>query len=470
MTQVPLVCALAILLIVYWDQLATGSAATPLAIGSLTLAAVVAVTTARSCHDLLNPLTVVLGLCLLRIGLPAFLLLAGSAPSSEFLVGYSISREDLLRGEGIAAAGVLGVVLGWYACPVTPAGRVFERIHRFAGRIRNDPRIMPAAVVVFGAGLLAMVMYLTVNFGDPLSAAASGVARGNTAPGTSRYGFAAVGLLTASATILVLHLGLRPEMSRIVVFAPAFAAMTVLTVLGGRTIAITPVVLAAVGVHYLRGWESPRKRSRPVRRRGAAMIVGASLAVLLIGYGAFVPQYRGGAGVSALSQAFSAEGLREYANFAIWTEFGMIQNYALADELGAGALQGATYPGVLGLTGSLLGLEGEVVGSALVDPFRTGGSWGVFTGLVPDVFVNSGLTLALVAAVLFGAVLRAEYVGFRRSGPTLGATLLHLLVLWTMIGVYFESILVAPSQFEITLPSLLLIVLVASIFPQRLRA
>lgn len=464
--RVPVLCVLLAFLVLFWDRLTEDAAFGVPSLAVLALAAVVAARAVGEFHDGLNSLTILLALCLLRIGLPAVLLEVSHLPRGTFLRDFGLTQEALLRGEQLAAGGTLAVIVGWYACPAWLAG-LAARLHGFIGQeLPADPRLLPSGMVAFGAGLLAALVYLVLNFGDPLAAATSGVARGSSLPGTSRYGFAAVGLLITSAVILAIYLGQRPGVSAPVAASPALLATVVLTIFGGRVGALTPLVLALIGIRYV-GTRARGIQRRSGLRAARATAVVAILATLLFAYVAFVPQYRGGNGISAA--ALTASELQAYGEYSVWTEIGTIHPYALADRLGPGSLKNRTYPEVLGAIAPLLGVERERPGRVMVERFGPSGfdtAWGFQTGLIVDVFTNTSLVAALLAGVLFGLVLRAEYTGFRRAGPTVGSVFLHCFLLWTLIWVYFESIVVLPSQIQVVLPITLLILLGARLLPE----
>jgi hypothetical protein len=464
--DVPVACGVAILLILYWDRLATGASARTLSFVVFALAVIVAVAAARSLRDGLNSITVLLALCLVRIAAPAVILVFSDIPQDTFLTPFGVTRADLVDGQQLAAIGMLSVIVGWYACPAVLA-RGATRLHRFAGRtLTADRRIAPSAAFAFGAGVVAALIYLTISFGNPFAAALSGVARGSSVPGASRYGFAAVGLLITSALVLTLHLATRPTVPRVLIFAPALVAGSILTIFGGRIGALTPLGLSGIGIFYLRRArlaETPQRGTRLTRILAIVVLVGG----LVFAYFSFVAAYRGGSGAGAVRTALSGEALRDYAKSSMWTEIGTLHSYALAERLGGGTMAGSTYPEVLGFVGQALGLHGERPGQVIVKDFGPpfDSSWGFHTGLVVDVYVNSGLVWCLLAGILFGALLRAEYVGFRRASAGFGSTFLHCLCLWTLIWVYFESVIVLPTQFQLALPTVALIILGAHVLP-----
>jgi hypothetical protein len=207
------------------------------------------------------------------------------------------------------------------------------------------------------------------------------------------------------------------------------------------------------------------------RRRGARLTRLLAIAVLVGGlvfaYFSFVAAYRGGSGAGAVRTALSGGGLRDYANSSMWTEIGTLHSYALAERLGAGEMHGSTYPEALGFVGQVLGLHGDRPGQVIVKDFGPpfNSAWGFHTGLIVDVYTNSGLIWCLISGILFGAVLRAEYVGFRRANAGFGSIFLHCLCIWTLVWVYFESLIVLPTQFQLALPTVALIILGARALP-----
>ena len=462
--------ALAAALVVFWAFTTASNAAEAPSYIVLLFGATVAVRTAVVSRDPLNPLSVIVGLATLRFGLPALQLLNPRfiSPVDTAAGEFNLSRDELLAGLELAAFGVLGTVAGWYMCPQSLIASC-ERGHLALRRwFKPGISVITSSWVAFAAGIAATLAYLTISFGDPFAAALSGVARGGSAPGSSAYGFGAVGLLLTSALVLVVARARDRDRSAVAILGPALAATAVMTVFGGRVIALTPMALGAIALFYLRRWGSPAIE-RP-RRRTIKIGVVAAVVALLVGYIAFVPQYRGGGGVTAISSVFSQGTLRQYGEFSLWTEFGSLHQYALAVRLGEGTLDGGTYPEMLGLAGHFLGFEGDRPGNVLVERLGPGdyqSTWGFQTGLVVDVFLNSGLFAAVLAAVAFGILIRGEYEGFRRAGPSEASVFVHCLILWTAIWVFFESVVVLPSQLQVALPIVVVILVVSKLLRRR---
>jgi hypothetical protein len=464
---VPLLCALAALLLLEWNGLATTGDIGFLPYVNVAIAVVGAVAAARASKDGFNSLTVMLGLCLLTIGLP-FLALAIVLPDSEFLRSFGLSVDDLRDGAHLATAAMLGVVLGWHACPMWLTG-LFGRAHAWAATwLRDDPRLLPSGIVGFAAGCTAFVIFLMLNFGDPVSAVSSGVARGQVAPGTSRYGLAASAFLTTSSVLLGLQLGRRWG-RRAIVFAPALGAGALLTVFGGRLVALTPLILTIIGVRYLSPSPAPESRAPRQRPLFATAGIGMLVVVGVISFMAFVPQYRG-TGPTTVTGSLGVSAVTQYFESRVWVELSDLHPYALALRLGEGALDGSTYYEMFGPVGELVGLDGERPGGVIVRQFipgQSGATWGIQTGLIVDVFVNTGMTGALLVTLLFGAILRADYVGFNATRRAFGSIFLHCLILWTMVLVYFESVVSFLSLIQVALPIALLISILARLLPLR---
>lgn len=467
----PVACALAITLLLYWDAIARGSneLRSAFAAGVLIFAIFVAVRAARSSGDAFNPLTVLLVMCIVRLGLPA-VLLRFTEPPVGTVPNFGLSKAELEGGEQLAMIGVLSVLVGWYVCPAALTSGATRLYHWVDRMLREDPRLRPSATCAFGLGIVAIGISLTLSFGNPVIAAISGSARSGAAPGTSRFTFVAIALLTTSSVVIALHLARRRTSSPWAVYLPALLATALLTILGGRITALTPLFLAVVGVRYIRQDRTPATpRPSGASRRAKVAVASVALGIVLLGYVAFVPQYRGGEGASALGKTFDVETLSSYGQNTIWIELGQLYPYALAPRVGGGAMHGSTYPEVLGLAGSLAGIHGErpgIVLAQLSGRSSAADQWGFQTGLPIDIFLNSGLTIALLGGILFGAVLRAEYVGFRRAGPNFGSTFIHCLALSTMIWVYFESLIVLTSQFLVSIPILVLIFLGIRLLPE----
>jgi hypothetical protein len=466
LAAVPIGCGLAAAVVLYWYALTLDLAPRAVSFVAFLILAVIGVRAAVTSGDLLNPLSILLALFVLRIAVPAMTVTQPEPPDSRLLADFHVGPQELITGQHLASIGTLAIALGWYATPTAATG-LAAGIHRWANRsLRPDPRALPIAVLAFACGIAATILFLALSFGDPLAAAFTGVARNNAAPGTSRYSFLAVGLLIGSSVLVALHQA-QAGAGRGRVLLPPIGACLVLTVFGGRVVALTPLALAIIGYHYLRPRDRSRQRLVP---RARTVAVAAALTIVALAYVVFVAQYRQGEGVGAVSRALSATTLRSYAEYSLWSEVGALHPYALASRLGPGAMAGSTYPGLLGFPGALVGLDGEQPGNVLVETFGPRGygrPWGFQTGIVVDVYLNTSLLAALFASLLLGVALRAEYDGFRRAGPALGSTMAHCIAVWTFIWVYFESLLVLPGLVQVILPVLALIVIASRLLPRR---
>ena len=227
--RVPVICSLSIILVLYLAAFDADADFQWASFAVFGLLAVVALRTASHTRDALNPLSVLIALCLVRIAFPAIVLPHLDTPRGTVINDFDITAAEFVRGQHLATVGLLAVVIGWYASPASWA-LVVCRGHRFANRhLTSDRRIAASAVFFFGCGIVAALVYLALNFGDPVAAFLSGVARGDSSPGTSRYGFLAVGFLITSGVILSLHAATRPKASWARIFAPALLAAALLT-------------------------------------------------------------------------------------------------------------------------------------------------------------------------------------------------------------------------------------------------
>src|SRR5688500_8651035 len=98
------------LTLVYWDRLTSGADLRTLSLAVLLLPAAVAYQFYRRTQDIFNPLTVLMALCAIRIGLPALTLEATGMPVGTFLNSFNIDEATLVRGQNLAGLSVLGVL------------------------------------------------------------------------------------------------------------------------------------------------------------------------------------------------------------------------------------------------------------------------------------------------------------------------------------------------------------------------
>jgi hypothetical protein len=171
--------------------------------------AAVAASSARRHGSLLNGSSILGWLTVVRVGLPAAALALSMTPQVSYV---QLTDAELSRGAALALAGWAAFSLGYElfrpglaAAAADRAAAVFDTL--LVGR-RN---LLRAAALGLLAGTLAAAVFLSLNFGNPISAIASGSVRSGarTGSGASRYGFAAQGLIAAGALLWVVGATIR---------------------------------------------------------------------------------------------------------------------------------------------------------------------------------------------------------------------------------------------------------------------
>src|SRR5215207_4118280 len=250
--RVPAICAFGILLTVFYAYFDDAIADT-LTVATFVLAIFVAVRLGLEFRDWLNPMTVILAMAIARLALPGVSLFDPdwAPPIGTLSEDFGIFRYEAIQGTHLAAIGVLGVIFGWYVSPSWLA-RPPAWVYRQAARMRAEPALVPAATLVLVAGIIAGLIYLGLSGGNPITAIISGVAKGTTAEGSSRYGYFAIATLTTASLILTLYRAHDARRSLRSCLLPSIFATIFLTTFGGRVGALTPVAVSFVGAYYIR--------------------------------------------------------------------------------------------------------------------------------------------------------------------------------------------------------------------------
>jgi hypothetical protein len=407
----------------------------------------------------LNPLTLLIALVMLRLALPAIVVAVQGAPHNDYVDLMRLSYDDWIRGGVLAATGISGVILGWVAVP-RGAKSACQRAYTAISRaLPADRRIRTVGLVFLCAGATLILLALALNYGSIVFAVSSGIARhGERVGGTSRFVVGALALLSVGPMMMVRRAG---EKGRLASLGPALIAALVLSPLGGRIGALTPLALAGLVYWY----EGPIRRLS-LRKLLAGLVLGF---VLLSIYATFLSQYRTGEGITGGSRAVGGGGVATYVSNALWVDVGALHPYAMATRDGPASLQGSVYPEITGYLGAAAGISGTRPGAEFARKLNAVGDapWGYHTGLVIDIYVDSGTLVMVCASVLFGALLSMEYHGFRRARRGLPVTIIHALFLWTVIWVYFESVVVATSYLGPGMPVLVVGVLLAGTLSHR---
>ena len=402
----------------------------PMAVSAIAMALLVSVRT----RDLMHPMTILLILIILRIGLPTVLVLISEEPEEFYWLSPAFAYW--FRGLALALVGVLCMILGWELASSSRLAKLHARGRRLAGSAILDRRSLLLAVVamLLGAGLVAV--FLRLNYLDPSEAIGSGIIRSAEfrTEGTSRYSFAGSHLLIYGATLVTTYLLVTRKARGWAGLVPVLLAAALMTMFGGRVGAVTPLAYGLIVAWY--------SVSRP-HIRPSSLLRTLVLGSLAAYYAAFVVAYRGG-GVEKGLTALHFENFSSYLNFSAWYEFGFLHPFALAAYFGPSSLPTPIYPAVGGfVTEIFLGMEATRPGLYLVDSLTgISNAWGIHTGFLVDVFMSSGMIPMVVAAFLFGRVLRSAYETVRAGRSSAFVVGTYAIFLWNSIWVFFESIIV----------------------------
>lgn len=413
-------------------------------------------------QDWFNPIAVILGTAFIRLGLPAILYLTSELPVELQFAFYQIPESYWHMGWTLAQLGMLSLVLGWFTAPEFLKGRAQDFLKSVTTRLPLDrPSVAIAAVLFMILGLIFTIVFLRANFSDIGQALLSGNIRGPEfrAAGTSRYNFLATWMLYTGSVVLSAYLLGVKRTKWWIGLIPAIGVLVVLTPFGGRVVAFTPLVYALIMLWY-------RSETLKVHAFRDTLVIIATV-IFLVTYAAFVLAFRGGGGLEAGLQAISLNGIKDYMTFSVWSEIGTLHPFAFAAYFGPDVLDGGTYPLMGGFVTSILfGQPGISPGMFMVQQLIYSGSeWGYHTGLIIDLFMNTGFVAAMVGCFAFGGVLRIVYESFRRSQRTPILLAGYALFSWQALWFFYESISVV-FTLAISFVFLIALLFLAEILPE----
>ncbi|MBC8076120.1 MAG: hypothetical protein H7Y32_08615 [Chloroflexales bacterium] len=387
----------------------------------------------RHTRDYLNPLTILIFSAALRLGLPG-LLSVWYQPSAR-MVWFSLPSTYWSMGRALALAGVLAAALGWALVPERAAATIGRPIAALAHRlVAVDRRMRSLSACWLLVGTASALLFLYLNFDSPLESIANGAIRQNPdhVAGTSRYTFLATNLLVTGAAALACYLARRAGARWWAILSPGLFVLLALSPFGQRVGAATALIYG-----LLICWYSSAFTQVKLRRVLSAIAVVAPLGLL---YAGFMQIYRG-AGITSGLAFFSAAGIRDYLEQTIWVEIGTLHPFVMATFFAPGVLHNQTYPELLGYLGPFFGVRGVRPGAFMVEQLiDPNGSWGFHTGLVIDVYMNNGLGACLLIALLFGALWRLMYEGFRAHAHSPGVLLVYTALTWNFFWLFYESV------------------------------
>jgi oligosaccharide repeat unit polymerase len=391
-----------------------------------------------SYRDWINPLIIITGSALFRIGLPGLIYyLQPSIPDEFWIVWLPIQYWHL--GWNLALIGLTSIVLGWTLTPQMLIKRTKTWTNSMVRILPNyNENIAIVALLYLIIGISCLVIFFRSNYGSSLDVLYSGSLRSQEmrVDGTSRYNFLATWLMTSGAVILSAYLAKSIKNRRWFCLIPGLFIFFILTPFGGRIGAMTPLIYGLIILWY-------QSNKRQIRIFRDSFLITCAFLIANI-YSAFVFNYRKGGGLDNAIQALSWDSLSKYFITSFWTESGTLHPFAYATFLGSGVLRGATYPEVFGFFPSIMfGIEtvrpGAFIVQQLISPSAT---WGLHTGIIIDLFLNSGLSMVIIGSLLFGSILRCAYEGFLSQCNSIFATIIYVIFFWQSIWIFYESIIV----------------------------
>lgn len=410
---------------------------TPFLCCGIVLCVAVLVATMHRTHDWFNPLSILFATALLRIGLPALLLLFSQPPYDW--VWYTLPAINWERGIGLALVGLCSIVAGWLLVPRGFLLWFYGKARRFAGSATQiAPRIGITALLFSMTGLVFTVLFMRMNYASTLQAVSDGSLRNPALvqSGTSRYIFLGQWMLTVGPLAWTAHLLFTRKLPWYQGLLPVICAGLILTPFGGRVGALTPIICGLIVLWY--------REARRVSFLKLASIVAVLFALVQI-YAVFVVLYRGN-GVDSAVARFTSEGLREQLEMSIWGEIGILHPYAHATNYEPGILAGKTFPVII--IDNFLGMETLRPGVFLTqEVFSPLANWGIHTGVIVDLYMNVGLATALFGCFCFGAVWRAAYETMRACRRSPNVVVLYTIFLWYSTWIFYESMILLNTLF-----------------------
>lgn len=381
--------------------------------------------TALFWRDWFNPLSLILAVGLIRFSLPALLLMAGVDPEVEF-PGWD--ALDFQAGHILAITGLLGTVLGWLLVSARSPGN-----HRLRMKLKPGVRLPAAGAMV--VGFVALILFVAGNasLSDAILSGSFRATRIREGTGILFY----LAHLLISGSVLLSAQGLRSRArSRYTVLLPAVLATLSLWILGGRGRALTPLICALLVMWYARR-ERQEWRQLSLTTVPAVVLIGLPLAA----WAAHVGQlYRSGLGFRAFVESLSLSGLWAYVRTAVFTDVGHLYGLAGTVFVGPGVLAGKTFLySLLWPISQALELAAKHPGVLVVEVLQGGvdRKWALATSVIGDAYLDFGIVGVSVVMVIFGILLKAAYVKFRRARLSLP---IHVLSVVFALQIFYGSI------------------------------
>ena len=384
--------------------------------------------------DLLSPLVIVVVSAGLRLGMPALALWFQGPP--EMLNWTGIGDDDWWGGGELAVGGLCAVAIGWLSLPQWASAWSAARVGRWRSMVEIDHQTFSVAVVAMGLGIALLIVFLVLNYGDPVTPIVRGIIRLRELrqAGTSRYNLVGKALLVLSSVLMSAYLLHVRRAHWAVGLAPGVGAMLLLSPFGQRIGALGPACMCLMLLWY---------RQDAWRRAARRIAMVAPFVVLFLAiYFIFVGTYRGGVGVERAGGSLLRDGILEYSDVLVWSEFGTLMPFALAASFD---------PAAIG-TDVLRTIGGEVL-----EPFTGAGVrpgvflieqrglsadyvWGIHSGLIIDMYLGVGWVGVVVGGIVFGMAVHLLYEAFFPYRRTGGVAVVYGLLTWSLVWVFYESV------------------------------
>lgn len=406
----------------------------PFLVAGVVFLAVATVREARRRGDLLSPLVILVVSAALRLGVPALALWFQGPP--KMLSWTGIGDDEWWDGAELAIGGLCAVGVGWVGLPEWVSARAAAWVGRWRRVVEIDHQTFTVAVVAMLLGIALLIVFLVLNYGDPVTPIVRGIIRLREfrQAGTSRYNAVGNALLVFSSVLMSAYLLHVRRAHWTVGLAPGVGAMLLLSPFGQRIGALAPACMCLMLLWYRQeGWH------RAVRR---IVVVAPLVALFLVIYVIVIGTYRGGGGVEGAGGSLSRDNILEYSEVLVWSEFGTLVPFALAASFDPGAIGTDVLRNIGGEMLEIFTGVGVRPGVFLIEQRRVLGDyvWGIHTGLIIDMYLGVGWAGVVVGGIVFGMVVRLLYEAFFPYRGVGGVAVVYGLLTWSLVWVFYESV------------------------------
>lgn len=388
-------------------------------------------------QDIFNPLILLVISVIIRAILPTLIVLF--YPPPEYLAWMNISNEQWLIGGVLSILAIMSLILGWLITPkftIQSASKFATWLLKYFSNDRTQ--IASAVVATFIGVILLLIFYATTGSSGLLEVLQSGSLRasGERESGTYRFAYLAIGILYFSGTFLCAALLTDRNTPALFSFRPAMITTLLLLPTGGRILSLNPLIFGLTAFWYI------RLVNKNLNSKKILLLI--LVAALFINYSFFLVNYRTGLGVTYALGQFDWSTFIKYFESFFWGDVATLPVYALSANHIPGAMDGASYPLVLGTLPRLFfTVNGEAPGVFLIQDLFTFGNrvWGPHTGLFIDMYLNTGIFFAITGCAILGATLRTIYEGFSNLLNNPIIITIYSSLIWSFYWIFFESIM-----------------------------